>query len=152
MTDARSAHSLGDSLTRMEALRVLGLLHQTQSRFYRGEETDGLAAVLAEDVVWHVPGSNAIAGTYRGIDEVTAYMTRRRDLANNTFTIHPRELLIGEHHVAALTDGEIQRDGRTERWSTVGLYRIVAMRIAECHMIPFDQPEFDRIWAAPAPQ
>ena len=43
-----------------------------------------IETVLAADVVWHVPGSNAIAGTYRGIDEVTASMARRRDLANNS--------------------------------------------------------------------
>ena len=66
--------------------------------------------------------------------------------------MHPRELLIGEHHVASITDGEITRDGSTERWSTVGLYKIAAMKIAECHMIPFDQAEFDRIWAEPDPQ
>lgn len=30
----------------------------------------GLAALFGEEVVWHVPGRSAIAGDYRGIDEV----------------------------------------------------------------------------------
>jgi hypothetical protein len=46
---------------------------------------DELRALLAPDIVWHVPGS-----------------ARRRDLADRTFRMHPGELLVGDDdHVAA---------------------------------------------------
>lgn len=32
---------------------------------------------MTEDVAWHVPGRNTIAGDYRGTDAVLAYCTRR---------------------------------------------------------------------------
>ena len=46
-----------------------------------------LAAILADDVVWHVPGRSAISGEYRGKAEVMEYERRRRELAADTFEI-----------------------------------------------------------------
>ena len=79
--------------------------------------------MLTEDIVWVVPGRNAIAGEYRGLDAVLDYFTRRRELADRSFRMHPGDLLVGEgDHVAVLTDGTATIDGVERRWSTVGLY------------------------------
>ena len=75
-------------------------------------------------------------------------MTARRELASRTFKIHPREVLVGEEHVACLVDGTVERDGRPERWSTIGLYRIHGPRVADVHLLPFDQQQFDQIWSS----
>jgi ketosteroid isomerase-like protein len=96
--------------------------------------------------VWRVPGNNRIAGTYRGIDEVVAYMRRRRELASATFRMHPREVLVGPTHQAAVTDGTVNRDGTTHTWSTIGLYRIRDGRISECSLVPLDAAAFDQAW------
>ncbi len=131
----------------MSAGDILERLHSAQAAFYAGGDRRPLEAVLTPDVTWHVPGDSTISGTYRGIETVLRYMARRRDLAARTFRMHPRELLIGPQHIAVITDGEVQRDGAVETWSTVGLYRIRTGRIAECHLLPFDQRAFDRIWS-----
>jgi uncharacterized protein len=138
---------VGD-LTPDEAARVLARLHDAQRTFYAGGDPRELEGVLAPDVVWHVPGRSAIAGTYRGIEHVLEYMARRRDLADQTFTMHPLELLVGEHHAASITAGEARREGRVQTWLTVGLYRIRDGRVLECRLLPFDQEQFDRIWRA----
>ena len=83
--------------------------------------------------MWRVPGDNAIAGVYEGVEAVMAYFARRRDLAARTFRMHPGELLVGDgDHVAVLTDGTATIDGEEHRWSTVGLYRFRDGRIAAC--------------------
>lgn len=136
-------------LTRRAAARLLARLHDAQRAFYAGGGSTGpLERVLDPDVIWRVPGDNAIAGTYVGVAEVVAYMDRRRTIAGNTFTMHPRELLVGVDHVASLTDGEVVRGGRSMTWSTVGLYRVHGGRVAECSLIPLDQASFDVIWRA----
>jgi len=135
-------------VSRRDAVRLLERLHDAQQRFYAGGARAPLDAVLAPDVAWHVPGSSPIAGTYRGIDEVVAYMTARRELASRTFKMHPREVLVGEEHIACLVDGTVERDGRQERWSTIGLYRVHGPQVAEVHLLPFDQQQFDRIWSS----
>jgi acyl-CoA thioesterase FadM len=132
---------------RPDAARVVSRLHEAQAELYGGGSRAPLEAVLAPDVVWHVPGASPISGTYHGVAEVVGYMEARRELASGTFTMHPRELLVGDQHVASLTDGTLEHDGRSYSWSTVGLYRVEGDRVAECHLSPFDQGDFDRAWS-----
>jgi ketosteroid isomerase-like protein len=133
---------------RATALRCLRSLHEAQGRFYAGGPSAPLRELLADDIVWSVPGHNAIAGVYVGIDAVMRYFARRRDLARNTFRMHPGEVLVGDgDHVAVLTDGTATIDGMQRRWSTVGLYRLRDGQVAACWLLALDQREFDSIWS-----
>jgi ketosteroid isomerase-like protein len=135
-------------MDRDAAVELLGRLHDAQGAFYAGGTDGPLRALLADDIVWRVPGDNAIAGVYEGVDAVMAYFARRRDLASRTFRMHPGEVLVGDgEHVAVLTDGTAVLDGEERRWSTVGLYRCCDGRIAACSLLPLDPEAFDRIWS-----
>jgi hypothetical protein len=133
---------------RTAAADLLSRLHQEQGKFYAGDNDAGLRSLLTEDITWHVPGDSPIAGQYHGLDEVFAYFTRRRDLASSTMRMHLRELLIGDgDRVASLTDGTATIGGMNHSWSTVGLYRAVNGRIAECWLLPLDPVTFDTVWS-----
>ena len=135
------------SVERKRTAEFLQALHRAQQRLYAGGAVDPVRFLLCPDVVWHVPGRTPIAGDHEGIENVIAYMLRRRDLANRTFRMHRRELLVGEgEHFAALTDGSAVIAGRAREWSTIGLDRLRGDRVAQCRMMPFDQMEFDSIW------
>lgn len=135
---------------RTPAIAVLERLHAAQGAFYAGGDDGLVRELLADDIEWHVPGRNAIAGDYRGVEEVLEYMRRRRDLASKTFRLHPGEVLTGDgEHVAVLTDGTAIIGGAERRWSTVGLYRVGGGRIEACWLLPLDPVAFDEIWAAP---
>jgi uncharacterized protein len=134
---------------RAAAAAIFARLHAAQGAFYAGGEAADatLRAVLDPAIEWHVPGRNAIAGDYHGIEAVMAYFARRRDHAARTFRMHPGDILTGEgDRVAVLTVGEATIAGREERWSTVGLYRLADGRIAGCWLLPLDPAAFDRIW------
>src|SRR4051794_20031087 len=135
-------------MDREEARRILARLHEAQGAFYAGGPAEPLRALLTDDVVWVVPGSNAIAGHYRGVDEVTAYFARRRELAARTFRMHPGDVLTGDgDRVAVLTDGTATIGGVERRWSTVGLYRLRDGRVAGCWLLALDLEAFDTIWS-----
>ena len=135
-------------MNRDEAVDLLDRLHAAQNDFYAGGSSDELERLLAPEIVWTVPGDNAIAGTYRGIEEVLAYFRRRRDLADRTFRMQRLDVLAGEGaRVAALTDGVATIAGEERRWSTVGLYDLAGGRIAACWLLALDQAAFDAIWA-----
>jgi ketosteroid isomerase-like protein len=135
-------------MTRERAQRTLDRLHAAQAAFYAGGPAEPLRDVLTDDIVWVVPGRNAIAGEYRGLDAVIDYFTRRRELADRSFRIHPGDLLVGDgDHVAALTDGSATIEGIERRWSTVGLYRLSEERVAACWLLPLDADAFDAIWS-----
>jgi ketosteroid isomerase-like protein len=134
-------------MDRAAALAVLDRLHAALNAMYAGGDLEPMRALLTDDVVWTIPGDNAIAGEHRGIDAVLDYFARRRAMAGDTLQLHPGEVLVGDgDHVAALTDGSACLDGVAHRWSTVGLYRLRGERIAECRLLAFDQAAFDAVW------
>jgi ketosteroid isomerase-like protein len=135
-------------LDRALAIDLLDQLHSAQNEFYGGGSDARLRELLAPGIVWRIPGANAIAGTYRGLDELFAYFTRRRDLAQGTFRMHRRDVLTGEgRSIAALTDGTATIAGRDHRWSTVGLYELDEENlISACWLLALDQQAFDAVW------
>jgi uncharacterized protein len=130
-------------MERDRAIEILDRLHSAQNEFYAGGSGAMLKQLLTADISWTVPGNNRIAGTYDGLEEVFGYFRRRRDLADQTFQMIRRDVLVGTGlQVAALTIGVTEH-----RWSTVGLYEIRQKRIAACWLLPLDQDAFDLIWS-----
>lgn len=136
-------------MDRDTAIGLLDRLHAAQNEFYAGGSGDALEQLLAPDITWTVPGDNLIAGAYRGHEEVLGYFRRRRDLADRTFQMKRRDVLVGDGgRLAALTDGSATIRGVDHGWSTVGLYEVVDRRIAACWLLPLDLRAFDAIWSA----
>jgi hypothetical protein len=135
-------------MDRDAAIRLLDQLHRAQNEFYAGGSGAALEQLLAPNITWTVPGDNRIAGNYRGLDEVFDYFRRRRDLADHTFQMQRRDVLVGDgDRVAALTDGLATIRNVDRRWSTVGLYDVIDRQIAACWLLPLDQRAFDAIWS-----
>jgi hypothetical protein len=135
-------------MDRDAAIRLVDQLHGAQNEFYAGGSGAALEQLLAPNITWTVPGDNRIAGNYRGLDEVFDYFRRRRDLADHTFQMQRRDVLVGDgDRVAALTDGLATIRNVDRRWSTVGLYDVIDRQIAACWLLPLDQRAFDAIWS-----
>jgi uncharacterized protein len=136
-------------MNRATAIGLLDRLHKAQNEFYAGGSGAALEQLLAPNITWTVPGDNRIAGSYHGVDEVFGYFRRRRDLADRTFQMQRRDVLVGDgDRVVALTDGLATIGGVDRRWSTVGLYDVDGGKIAACWLLPLDQRAFDAIWSA----
>jgi hypothetical protein len=127
--------------------RLVRLFHQHQNRFYAGGEQAPVAAMLTDDVTWHVPGHSPIAGDHRGRDEVLRYFARRRELANATFRIGVRGVLADDERAVVLATCEAESGGKTGRWGTVSIFRVAGGSIAECWVVPHHQESFDEIWS-----
>lgn len=135
-------------MNRDAAVDLLDRLHKAQNEFYAAGSGAALQQLLAPNITWTVPGDNRIAGTYRGFQDVLDYFRRRRDLADHTFQMKRRDVLVGDgDRIAALTDGFATIRGVDHRWSTVGLYDVVDRQITACWLLPLDLVTFDAIWA-----
>lgn len=128
--------------------RLVRDFHEHQNRFYAGGDQEPVRALLAEDVVWHVPGASVIAGRHRGRAAVLGMFARRRELAHETFRIDVRGVLADDRRTVILAGGQVEHDGQTLAWGTVGIFRIAHGRIAECWVVPHDQDAFDAIWSS----
>jgi ketosteroid isomerase-like protein len=129
------------------AERVVREFHERQRRFYAGGEAEPLRELLTDDVVWHVPGRNPIAGDHEGIEAVMDYFERRRALARATFRVHVREVLASGDLVIQLAGGTAELGGSEVEWETVGLFRVRDGKVAEGRLVPFDQYLFDAVWS-----
>jgi ketosteroid isomerase-like protein len=130
------------------AVGLLDRLHTAQNEFYAGGSGAALQQLLAPNITWTVPGDNRIAGTYCGLEEVFDYFRARRELADHTFQMGRRDVLVGDgDRLAALTDGFATIRDVDRRWSTVGLYEVIDRQIAACWLLPLDQGAFDAIWS-----
>jgi ketosteroid isomerase-like protein len=127
--------------------RLVREFYEARARFNAGETgPDEIEALLAPDIVWHVPGRSAIAGDYHKREAVLSYFARRAE-AFPSFRIDVRRILADDELVLQLAAGHAEIAGKQHAWETIGVFRISDGRIAECWLVPFDQYAFDEIWA-----
>lgn len=104
--------------------------------------------VLADNVVWHVPGRNLLSRDYHGSDEVIGFLQRVRELSGGSARPQPVETLVGDGYVVTLVRMFAEREGRKldgsfQAWA----YRIAAGRIAEFWFLVEDRYEVDTFWS-----
>jgi uncharacterized protein len=130
-------------------LEVVDELHRRQGEMYAGGSIGAVIELLAEDIVWHVPGKSPIAGDHRGIKQVIDYFERRRRLASATMRMRPGEAISEGDAVAQFVEGTAALDGAQVSWRTIGIYRVdIEHRwIREVWLVPLDSELFDRIWS-----
>jgi ketosteroid isomerase-like protein len=117
-----------------------------QRAMYAGGDTEAVRELLAADVVWHVPGTSAIAGDHRGRDAVMRYFALRRELASGRMMIAEHAELAHGDTVIRLADGEVELDGELLRWRTAGVYRMRDALVAEAWLVPLELAAFEEIW------
>jgi ketosteroid isomerase-like protein len=135
----------------MSPVELVAELHRRQGAMYAGGEVDPVVELLAEDIVWHVPGRSPIAGDHRGVAQVVEYFEKRRRLADATMRMHPGEVISQGDAVVQLVRGTATINGEEVSWQTTGVYRVdVEHRwIREAWLVPLDADLFDRIWSSP---
>ena len=134
-------------MTATDARATVARFFALQREMYAGGALEPVVGLLAEDVVWHVPGTSPIAGDHRGRDAVARYFARRRRLAGGAIHVTTHGELAGDDVVVQLADGRAVLGGRPAAWRTAGVYRVIGERIAEAWLVPLDADAFDAVWA-----
>lgn len=113
----------------------------------RGDATL-LIDLLADDVVWHVPGRNLLSRDYHGKVEVFGFFARARELSGGTVRIEPIEMFAGDQHAVALVRVHAEREGRRLDGELQAFtFRIEAGRIAEFWFLVEDRYAVDAFWS-----
>ena len=115
-------------------------------RFVQGDVA-GLVGLFADDAVWHVPGSNAVAGIYRGRDEIIAFLRRTAELTGGTYRVELLWVVADDEHTAAVYRARGERDGRTLDIEQALLIELRGALWADIRAQPLDQAAFDAFWS-----
>jgi ketosteroid isomerase-like protein len=107
-----------------------------------------LMNLLADDVIWHVPGRNLLSRDYVGIAEVAGFWGRVRELSGGTVRIELMEVLEGDHYAIALVKVFGEREGRSLGGQFQAFtYRIEDEKIAEFWFMVEDRYAVDAFWS-----
>lgn len=118
----------------------------------RGDLTRVLS-LLAEDVVFHIPGTGANAGDWRGPEGVLQMLARTHELTSGSLRVELRDVLVGEgDDVVALATYRASREGRDSLENHLAhVLRVEDGRVRESWFHARDQYAVDRFWAPAAP-
>jgi ketosteroid isomerase-like protein len=107
----------------------------------------GLIGLFAEDALWRVPGANAMAGEYRGREEILAFLRRTAELTAGTYRVDLLWVVADDAHTVAVYRARGERDGRAPLDIEQAL--LVGLRDGfwvDVRAQPLDQPAFDAFW------
>src|SRR5512147_329869 len=83
--------------------------------FARGD-IPAVLKVLAEDILWHVPGRGPLSRDYRGHAEVVGFFRHFGQLSEGTFRIRVDDVLARGDRVVGVVTESAERGGR--EWSS----------------------------------
>jgi len=107
-----------------------------------------LMDLLADDVVWHVPGRNLLSRDYVGKAEVAGFWGRARELSGGTVRIELIEVLGGENYAIALVRVFAEREDKSLGGQFQAFtYRFEGGKIAEFWFMVEDRYAVDAFWS-----
>jgi uncharacterized protein len=111
------------------------------------KEGFALRGLFAEDAVWTVPGRGAMAGVFRGRDEIFRFLARLPKETEGTYGSVLVDVLASDERAAALYRAFGSRRGRTLELDQVLLFRIEDGLVRDVLALPSDPEAFEAFWA-----
>ena len=87
------------------------LVRKGYTAFLSGDMTT-MDQLLADDVVWHSPGRNQLAGTFTGKPAVFENFQKVFELTGGTFKLEIHDVLANDEHAVVLVRATGEKDGR----------------------------------------
>jgi ketosteroid isomerase-like protein len=110
-------------------------------------DAQALLRMFAPDATWRVPGANAMAGEYRGRDEILAFLRRTAELTAGTYRVELLWVVADDEHAVAVYHAGGEREGRSLDIEQILLIRLEAGAWTDVQAVPLDQAAFDAFWA-----
>ena len=122
------------------------LLRREYDAFARGD-FQALDEIFDDDVVYHLPGRNPLAGEHRGKEAVFALFRRDSGDTGGTFRAELHDVLASDGHAVALNIVSGERGGKVLHGQTVHVVHVRDGRIVEAWLFPSDQYANDEFWS-----
>src|SRR2546428_10437555 len=87
------------------------LVERLYAAFDAGDR-EAMKKLIAEDAVWHVPGSAESSGDHRGHEAIFAYFQKLAELSGGTFRAELVDVLASDMHAASLAAAIGERGDR----------------------------------------
>jgi ketosteroid isomerase-like protein len=107
-----------------------------------------LRDLFAQDAVWTVPGTSAMAGVYRGREAIFRFLGRLPKETNGTYGSRLVDVLASGERAAALYRATGERRGVRLDLDQLLLFRLENALVVDVLALPSDPAAFEEFWAA----
>ena len=111
------------------------------------DDPNPVLTAFNDDSVWTEPGSNARAGVFRGVAEITEHAAHCRSLTDGTIGTDVLEILAGERFVVVVERALALRNGTTLNMLCNDLYELADGVVTQFRIVPFDPPAWNAFWS-----
>lgn len=122
------------------------LLRKAYENIAKGD-VPGALALYDDSIVFHVPGTNQLAGDHTGKAAVGATMRKFKELSGGTFKLQPVQIVANDGYGFVLAQASAGRNGKTIAEQPVQLWRFEDGEPVEVWLYPRDQRAFDEFWS-----
>jgi ketosteroid isomerase-like protein len=84
-------------------------------------DIEAVGQFMADDILWHVGGTNVISGDYRGRDAVFGFFGKLMQETGGTFKSEVHDILANDEHGAVLVTNTAERNGKHFEWRAVNV-------------------------------
>jgi len=125
------------------------LVYRRTADAFRAGDLNTLTELIDEDVVWHIPGSSAMAGDIHGREAVVQFLERLREVTDGTFVLKEHDVLGSNDHVVALSYMSAVREQESVSVDVVSVFHFKDGRQQERWFNPSDIAAWDRMLGGP---
>jgi ketosteroid isomerase-like protein len=122
------------------------LTRDTYAAIAKGD-LDSIRELLADNVVFHIPGRGPLGGERNGKDAVLQFVAQLNERTGGGLKVEPYAVLANDEYAAALVRVRGERDGKGLEDTGVHVFRIVNGKIAERWSYPGDLYKTDDFFA-----
>lgn len=115
---------------------------------FRSRDQTQLEALIADEVLWHVPGAHPMAGDIRGRDALIAWLGELRSIG---FWLTELDVFGNDEHVCALSVMGARREGVDVRTRVVSVFRYRNGQQVERWIHPADPIVWEQMFAGIRP-
>lgn len=130
----------------MTAQDDLKLLRRGYEAFGKGD-MPAVLEILAEDIVWHVPGRSPLSGDYEGHEAVMGFFGKIQELSGGSFRLEMHDMLASPDHVVALCSEHGQRNDRALDAPSVHVWHLRDGKATEFWGMTLDLYATDEFWS-----
>jgi uncharacterized protein len=118
------------------------LAYRRTADAFRAWDRGLLEALIAPDVVWHVPGEHRMAGQIQGREAVLAWLVELRGLG---FWLVEHDVFASDQHVCAVSTMGARRDGVDVQTRVISVFRYHEGQQVERWLYPDDNAAWNAI-------
>jgi hypothetical protein len=129
------------------------MAHPNEDLLSRGYEAfsagdlDTVFSIFADDIDYHIAGSNQLTGDYKGHEEVRGFLGKLMELSGGTFRLEVHDILANDTHGAVLVNFHVEREGRSLDGQEVHTWHLSGGKATEFWSFEGDEAAMDAIFA-----